>query len=1038
MRFFFNFNNSPKPYLLTLKILIVNSKYYYFYFILLLFMFSAVLQAQQLKTFSTIPERTASNQYTSRVREVGSPTWQDEFVIQTTCKPKVLADGVTDSGYFGNLNGWSASYIAIEFANTSVEVEISKADGTPITKAVVRPAGYATVTLSGGKAIVTLTKNVNINVDINGQMEDNYTGGGYSGPPVHTFCIFANPVYNPPSAGKVITLQPNQDIRALNRADWDAIIFAPGVHNIGTQFEIMSNEILYIPGDAIVHGTIRPNQSSRWKIYGTGALSSEHLNWRGDDAVENKSFTNSATGLTVEGFVVIDPANHTFNMYNSGNEKNIYKNLKIFGWKKNSDGVNAFRNSEISDCFFRVQDDVFYLGNNVKIHDITTWTDSNGAVMFLTSSDKDSYFKDIKVIYNRKMWHGWNSGVISMRETSGNIENVICQNIDVEDPLPTVGLFHGRISTTEEPVNGCVFNNINFDNITQLAPRRDGNKTVFTGTAKSIWKNITINNCKYQGQYLTSIDSNWSVNQYVEVPNPASITAIKFLTNSANSFTITASASTNGSISPSGSVQYDKYTHPKYYITPNSGYQVESVTVDGINLGAISSYTFNYIIENHTISATFKRNPFNAFSKIEAENYSSMVGVQVEPCNEGGQQLGAIENNDYIVFNDVDFGSGPISLDVRVASGSVSGTIEIRLDGITGPIIGSCQITNTGDFQTWMTKNCAIIGATGMHNLYLKFTGGDGNLFNLNWIKFKGVDVPNVTELSGWVSGTTNPKALGSDRLLVVMVMGESTAAFSATGVTYGGQAMTKQTDKLEGTGFRTYASIFTLNEAGVNDAAASGSIDVTFDGTVPTAGNFDVYSILLGNVDQTTLVSTPLTAGLTGVTIETAALPSASGDMILFSGATAGNNTATTDNGFAKVFESSKGWGDGVGGSKLSTGVEETPKFTQSASGRMTLCALVVKKVADESLSVENNQLWSATVKVYPNPVANILNIHSEGSSEKVIQVFNALGQLVFSTNSTSANTQINIQSLNLSGFVIVQVIAEGKVSNHKVIIKA
>jgi len=91
----------------------------------------------------------------------------------------------------------------------------------------------------------------------------------------------------------------------------------------------------------------------------------------------------------------------------------------------------------------------------------------------------------------------------------------------------------------------------------------------------------------------------------------------------------------------------------------------------------------------------------------------------------------------------------------------------------------------------------------------------------------------------------------------------------------------------------------------------------------------------------------------------------------------------------------------------------------------------------SQETLSVNEKLLSSTMVKVYPNPVSGTLNINSEGSSENVINVFNALGQLVFSTKSNKTDTQIDIQSLNLSGVVIVQVIADGTVSNHKVIVK-
>lgn len=71
-------------------------------------------------------------------------------------------------------------------------------------------------------------------------------------------------------------------------------------------------------------------------------------------------------------------------------------------------------------------------------------------------------------------------------------------------------------------------------------------------------------------------------------------------------YTINATAGANGSISPSGSVIVNIGNSPTFTISPSSGYQIDMVTVDGTNLGAITSYTFNYVSANHTISATFK------------------------------------------------------------------------------------------------------------------------------------------------------------------------------------------------------------------------------------------------------------------------------------------------------------------------------------------------------------------------------------------------------------------------------------------------
>jgi len=82
--------------------------------------------------------------------------------------------------------------------------------------------------------------------------------------------------------------------------------------------------------------------------------------------------------------------------------------------------------------------------------------------------------------------------------------------------------------------------------------------------------------------------------------------AAAFTQNTTN-YTITASAGTGGSISPTGAVSVASGSSKTFTITPNSGYAISSVTVDGVNQGGISSYTFSNVTANHTISAAFSQ-----------------------------------------------------------------------------------------------------------------------------------------------------------------------------------------------------------------------------------------------------------------------------------------------------------------------------------------------------------------------------------------------------------------------------------------------
>ncbi len=69
--------------------------------------------------------------------------------------------------------------------------------------------------------------------------------------------------------------------------------------------------------------------------------------------------------------------------------------------------------------------------------------------------------------------------------------------------------------------------------------------------------------------------------------------------------TINATAGANGTITPSGAVSVASGASQTFTITPNPGYTLASVTVDGVNQGALASYTFSNVTAGHSISAAF-------------------------------------------------------------------------------------------------------------------------------------------------------------------------------------------------------------------------------------------------------------------------------------------------------------------------------------------------------------------------------------------------------------------------------------------------
>ena len=108
-----------------------------------------------------------------------------------------------------------------------------------------------------------------------------------------------------------------------------------------------------------------------------------------------------------------------------------------------------------------------------------------------------------------------------------------------------------------------------------------------------------------------TINGTVTVEEIVIVDNSGTITGdIVSATPDKDPNTITATAGPNGSISPSGAVVVQPGQAQTFTITPDTGYDIQDVLVDGVSVGARTSVTFMSAIKDHTITASFVRNNF--------------------------------------------------------------------------------------------------------------------------------------------------------------------------------------------------------------------------------------------------------------------------------------------------------------------------------------------------------------------------------------------------------------------------------------------
>ena len=180
---------------------------------------------------------------------------------------------------------------------------------------------------------------------------------------------------------------------------------------------------------------------------------------------------------------------------------------------------------------------------------------------------------------------------------------------------------------------------------------------------------------------------------------------------------------------------------------------------------------------NMTTTGAPQNGTLNPYVRQEAETIAWSSGVETEPAGEGGMNVGYIDNGDYIKVKGVAFGGGATSFTARVASAaSPAARSKLRLGSATGTLVGTCTVAGTGGWQTWTTVTCPVSGATGTQDLYLRFTGGSGSLFNLNWWQFNGTAASTDAVTNGGTeNGTSDWKVFGAGTLS------------SNTSVTHGG-----------------------------------------------------------------------------------------------------------------------------------------------------------------------------------------------------------------------------------------------------------
>ncbi|NLD94269.1 MAG: family 43 glycosylhydrolase [Fibrobacter sp.] len=190
---------------------------------------------------------------------------------------------------------------------------------------------------------------------------------------------------------------------------------------------------------------------------------------------------------------------------------------------------------------------------------------------------------------------------------------------------------------------------------------------------------------------------------------------------------------TNINTNHAGVIDYKGRSYCFYHtgaLSNNNGFK-RSVCVEEFTYGSDGSIPKL----NMSTNGPKQVDTLNPYDTVQAETICYSSGLKTGTCSEGGIEVNNIDNNDYIKVKGVGFGDGATKFEARVTPNSGSGKIELRLGSQSGTLIGTCTIDGSG--SAWTTKSCTVSGATGVQDLFLKFTGSGSNLFKFNWWKFE-------------------------------------------------------------------------------------------------------------------------------------------------------------------------------------------------------------------------------------------------------------------------------------------------------------
>ncbi|MBI4779528.1 Ig-like domain-containing protein [Candidatus Falkowbacteria bacterium] len=160
-------------------------------------------------------------------------------------------------------------------------------------------------------------------------------------------------------------------------------------------------------------------------------------------------------------------------------------------------------------------------------------------------------------------------------------------------------------------------------------------------------------------------------------------------------YTLTSLTGANGTISPLGATVVNSGSNQAFAITPDTGYDVADVLVDGLSVGAVTTYTFMNVIANHTIDVNFTAIPsvLTTITVLPATSTTTVGGTQQFTAT-AYDQFGAAMNPQPI-FTWTSSDTNMVTIDQTGLATGVAVCGPTTITATSGAVSGTASLTVT-------------------------------------------------------------------------------------------------------------------------------------------------------------------------------------------------------------------------------------------------------------------------------------------------------------------------------------------------------